>query len=223
MLPLQEGYIKTEFCLSLSSITHSLSLIQHTIQTISSNTCTFIHSNPQARLRKAKMAASNALPATRVVVTSHSKTGESIFESDKPAAMFYPFGPQGSGFARIHSRLSVPVNNTTSPPDLVNVLPRCPPQGILLCTTDIPPNFTAPMHRTLSLDYGIVAAGEIVLRVDSGEERTVRTGEIIVQKGVNHQWINRSSEVCRIICVMVAADKVVLDDGTALEETVFKK
>jgi quercetin dioxygenase-like cupin family protein len=79
------------------------------------------------------------------------------------------------------------------------------------------------MHRTLTLDYAAVISGEIVLRLDGGEEKTVRAGEFIVQKGVNHEWINRSKEVCRMVAVMVASEKIVLGDGTVLEETVFKK
>jgi quercetin dioxygenase-like cupin family protein len=59
--------------------------------------------------------------------------------------------------------------------------------------------------------------------LDSGEEKTVKAGEFIVQKGVNHEWINRSENVCRLLVVMVASEKIVLEDGTALEETVIKK
>ena len=62
-----------------------------------------------------------------------------------------------------------------------------------------------------------------MLRLDSGEEKTVKAGEFIVQRGVNHEWINRGKEVCRVMFVMVGAEKIVLGDGRALEETVFKK
>ena len=79
------------------------------------------------------------------------------------------------------------------------------------------------MHRTLSCDYGAVMSGEIVLRLDSGEETTVRAGEFMVQRGANHEWINRSEEVCRIVVVMVASEKIVTEDGKVLGETVFKK
>jgi quercetin dioxygenase-like cupin family protein len=79
------------------------------------------------------------------------------------------------------------------------------------------------MHRTLSLDYVAVISGEIVLRLDGGEERTVRAGEFIVQRGANHEWINRSEDVCRMMVVMVASEKIVLEDGKELGETVFKK
>lgn len=77
------------------------------------------------------------------------------------------------------------------------------------------------MHRTLSLDYIAVMSGEIVLRLDSGEEKVVKAGEYIVQKGVNHEWINRSDSVCRLMAVMVASQKIVLENGTSLEETVI--
>jgi uncharacterized cupin superfamily protein len=79
------------------------------------------------------------------------------------------------------------------------------------------------MHRTLSLDYIAIISGEIILRLDSGEEKMIKAGEFIVQKGVNHEWINRSENVCRLLAVMVASEKIVLEDGTALEETVFRK
>ncbi|KAJ7169266.1 hypothetical protein C8R43DRAFT_1155836 [Mycena crocata] len=54
--------------------------------------------------------------------------------------------------------------------------------------------------------------GEIVLSLDGGEEKTVKTGEIMVQRGANHAWHNRTNEPC-----------LVLEDGTALEETVIGK
>jgi len=62
-----------------------------------------------------------------------------------------------------------------------------------------------------------------VLRLDGGEEKTVRAGEFIVQRGANHEWINRSEDVCRMVVVMVASEKIVLEDGKELDETVFKK
>jgi quercetin dioxygenase-like cupin family protein len=78
------------------------------------------------------------------------------------------------------------------------------------------------MHRTISADYGVVLEGEIILHLDSGQKKTVRKGEFVLQRGTNHEWINPSSEVtCRILFVMVGAEKIVLGDGTALEQTVF--
>ena len=67
-------------------------------------------------------------------------------------------------------------------------------------------------------------SGEIVLELDSGEEKTVRAGEFIVQRGVNHAWHNRSeTEACRIVFIMVGAEGVKLEGGEVLEETVILK
>src|ERR1700753_2729120 len=167
--------------------------------------------------------SASLLQAPRFVVTSHTKDGVSIFESDAQANLFSPFGPTASSFAQFHSSLSVPASNVTSPPDISNTIPRSPPAGVVFCTTDIAPGFTVPMHRTVSLDYIAVISGEIVLRLDGGDEKTVKAGELIVQKGVNHHWINRTREFSRLMVVGVGSEKIVLEDGTVLEPTILKK
>ncbi len=84
-------------------------------------------------------------------------------------------------------------------------------------------SFDKPMHRTQSLDYACVSAGEIVLVLDGGEEAVIRPGECIVQRGTSHSWVNKGEGVCRILFVMVGSEKVKLESGEVLEETVFKK
>ena len=58
------------------------------------------------------------------------------------------------------------------------------------------------MHRTETLDYGIVLEGEIFLVLDKGEI-LCRQGDIIIQRGTNHAWSNRSSSVCRIAFILI--------------------
>jgi len=60
----------------------------------------------------------------------------------------------------------------------------------------------AHMHRTETIDYGIVIEGELVLIVDEGET-TVRAGDIVIQRGTNHGWANRSDRNCRIVFVLI--------------------
>jgi len=79
------------------------------------------------------------------------------------------------------------------------------------------------MHRTISQDYAVVISGEIVLSLDGGEEKTIRAGEFIVQRGVNHAWYNRTEAPCRVMFVMAAAEQIVLGNGVGLEETIFGK
>lgn len=56
------------------------------------------------------------------------------------------------------------------------------------------PGVTSPMHRTVSLDYGIVVYGEVELILDSGETRTLKAGDVAIQRGTNHAWRNTSNE-----------------------------
>ena len=58
------------------------------------------------------------------------------------------------------------------------------------------------MHRTQTIDYGIVIEGEITLIVDRGES-IVRAGDVVVQRGTNHAWANRSGRNCRIAFVLI--------------------
>ncbi len=58
------------------------------------------------------------------------------------------------------------------------------------------------MHRTESIDYGVVLSGELVLVLDA-EEVVLRPGTVVVQRGTNHAWANRSGAVCRMLFVLV--------------------
>jgi mannose-6-phosphate isomerase-like protein (cupin superfamily) len=60
----------------------------------------------------------------------------------------------------------------------------------------------AHMHRTETIDYGIVLEGEVVLIMDEGET-TVRAGDIVIQRGTNHGWANRSDRNCRIAFILI--------------------
>lgn len=60
----------------------------------------------------------------------------------------------------------------------------------------------AHFHRTETVDYGIVMDGEIVLIMDEGET-ICRAGDIIIQRGTNHGWANRSDRHCRIVFVLI--------------------
>jgi len=78
-------------------------------------------------------------------------------------------------------------------------------------------NETAPhplMHRTKTLDYGIVLEGEITLVLDQ-EETVIQAGDIIIQNGTNHAWANRSGKICRMAFILI--------DGEFTDEIVALK
>jgi mannose-6-phosphate isomerase-like protein (cupin superfamily) len=68
-----------------------------------------------------------------------------------------------------------------------------------------PPRHPA-IHRTRSLDYVIVLEGEIHLLLDDGEVR-LGAGDVVVQRGTNHAWINRGDAVCRLGMVFIDAEE----------------
>ena len=58
------------------------------------------------------------------------------------------------------------------------------------------------MHRTESVDYGIVIEGQMTLVLDDSEV-LLKTGSVVVQRGTNHAWANRSGKPCRMLFVLV--------------------
>jgi mannose-6-phosphate isomerase-like protein (cupin superfamily) len=62
------------------------------------------------------------------------------------------------------------------------------------------------MHRTRTLDYAIVLAGEIDMLLDEGEVH-LKAGDVLVQQATNHAWVNRGREPCRIAFILMDAEE----------------
>ena len=65
----------------------------------------------------------------------------------------------------------------------------------------LPPRHPA-MHRTRTVDYAIVMSGEIDMLLDDSEIH-LKAGDVLVQQGTNHAWVNRGTEPCRIAFVLI--------------------
>jgi mannose-6-phosphate isomerase-like protein (cupin superfamily) len=65
----------------------------------------------------------------------------------------------------------------------------------------------AGMHRTRSVDYAIVLEGEIDMLLDDSEVH-LRAGDVLVQQGTNHAWVNRGERACRIAFVLIDAKEI---------------
>ena len=61
------------------------------------------------------------------------------------------------------------------------------------------------MHRTETIDYGIVIEGEMTLVLDKGEA-LLKPGSVVIQRGTNHAWANRSGKPCRMLFILVDAE-----------------
>ncbi|KAG9253964.1 uncharacterized protein F5Z01DRAFT_655618 [Emericellopsis atlantica] len=161
------------------------------------------------------------MSSTRLIRTIHKEDGTSVFAPEDELAPFAPMGPGRTVFTVLDTRQSVPVNNLAPIKAFAPQIPRCPEKGVIFCITDLQAGDSSPMHRTVSIDYCVVLSGQVVLKLESGEERTAKAGEFIVQQGVNHQWINKTQEVCRLGFVMIASEKIMMKDGELLEGTLL--
>ncbi len=82
----------------------------------------------------------------------------------------------------------------------------------------MPPLAESPMHRTVSMDYGIVLEGEVEVLLDSGEKRHLTKGDVIVQRGTMHQWKNPSStNWYRMLFILLQSENVEVA-GKVLEQ-----
>jgi quercetin dioxygenase-like cupin family protein len=90
--------------------------------------------------------------------------------------------------------------NDQAPPAPVSVPPAR--NGTQLRINELPPGACSPMHRTQTVDYGIVLDGEVVLVLDDSET-VLRAGDVVVQRGTNHRWQNRSGTTARVAFILI--------------------
>jgi quercetin dioxygenase-like cupin family protein len=138
-------------------------------------------------------------------VTGHDEDGRSVVLSDGPTPTTHTF-PTGSIFHEIWATSDAPVPIGPAEPEEPTTGPlRVPPGplGTIVHVIDMPPGTSAPLHRTRSVDYGLVLDGEVVLELDDGTETRLTTGDVVVQRGTAHGWSNRSDGNTRMLFVMV--------------------
>jgi quercetin dioxygenase-like cupin family protein len=86
------------------------------------------------------------------------------------------------------------------------VLGTAPPRnGTRFAVIDFPPGNQPHMHRTETIDYVIVIEGEIEMDMDASSVK-LKAGDIMIQRGTNHAWANRSSKRARVAFVLVDAE-----------------
>lgn len=79
------------------------------------------------------------------------------------------------------------------------------PGGTVLRMVDRSPGSSSAMHRTQSLDYGVVIEGEMEMIMDSGQKVTLKRGDVCIQRGTLHQWRNPGTKWNRMLFVLIDA------------------
>jgi quercetin dioxygenase-like cupin family protein len=70
------------------------------------------------------------------------------------------------------------------------------------------PGVSPRVHRTDSIDYAVVISGEIDMELEKGDEVHLKAGDVLVQRGTLHNWINRGKAPCVIAFSLVDAKSV---------------
>ena len=154
--------------------------------------------------------------SVRRVVTAH-RGGRAVIGMDAPLATA-PVPTGDARFALVWSTAEASADNMDPADGADRRVGLTSPGGSVFRIVDMAPGCRSPMHRTNSLDYGIVLTGEIVLELDDGAAATLVAGDVVVQRGTIHAWVNRTDAWCRIAFVLLDAAPVVVD-GYPLEAT----
>ena len=86
------------------------------------------------------------------------------------------------------------------------IIGTAPPSGgTRFCVIDFPPGNHPGMHRTETVDYVIVIEGEIEMDMDDSTVK-LKQGDILIQRGTNHAWANRSNKRARVAFVLIDAE-----------------
>jgi hypothetical protein len=173
-----------------------------------------------------------SLPPVRRIVTGIDERGRSYIAEDgvAPAVMTMSERPgyrNNNLWRTVGSPAPLGASDTST--DHRGVLP--PKGGTVLRVIDIPPEEKDPalrrrqteavfasmfadakhdaghtrhpgMHVTETIDYAILLQGELVAIMDEGET-VMRAGDVLIQRGTNHAWANRSNEIARIAFILI--------------------
>jgi quercetin dioxygenase-like cupin family protein len=148
--------------------------------------------------------------APRRIVTGHDASGRSIVVSDAPTPKTLDIGTAAFHEVWITDQTPAPIAAAEPEPTDRPVRVPPPPDGVLVRFTEQAPGAESPMHRTETVDVGVVLEGETWLLLDDGSETRVGPGDAVVQRGTNHAWANRSDRPVRMVFVQI--DGAITDD-----------
>lgn len=149
------------------------------------------------------------LPDPIVHITTHNASGQAVIHSsEKPRIIAFPDHKYTSATLYTTSEMPPSLNDDIDIKLHQDMLARgkiaaVNPNGTVCRFADFAPNSKGFMHRTQSLDYGIVLEGNVILELDDGSETPMTRGDVAVQRGTKHAWNNPSqTEWARVLFVL---------------------
>jgi quercetin dioxygenase-like cupin family protein len=152
----------------------------------------------------------------RRVITGHDAAGQATVKIDdivensfegRPGATVYP----------VWSSVGFPINNDGQEDEGLRKTGTTLPNGTIFRVLEFAPGLAPRNHRTDSIDYGIILSGEIDMELD-GSSVHLKAGDVLVQRGTIHNWINRGSETCVIAIVLIDAKSVEVGGKTLIAQ-----
>jgi quercetin dioxygenase-like cupin family protein len=147
-------------------------------------------------------------PQIRRLVTGHDAQGKAKVLIDDTCSNFREGRPNGF-VCNVWTTDTVPANNdghadTGQREGRYSMIEN----GTVFRILDFRPGIHPRVHRTDTIDYITVLSGEIDMELESGEEIHLNAGDLMVQRGTVHNWINRGTESCVMSIVLVHSKSV---------------
>jgi mannose-6-phosphate isomerase-like protein (cupin superfamily) len=142
----------------------------------------------------------------RRVVTGHDKNGRAIVSIDEPVKNVAQTRP-GAEATVIWTSEGLPVNNDGSADTSTRKVGTTLENGTVFRVVSFGPGVAPRNHRTDSIDYAVVISGEIDMELDDTTVH-LKAGDVLVQRGTIHNWVNKGRVPCVIAFVLVAAKPV---------------
>jgi quercetin dioxygenase-like cupin family protein len=154
----------------------------------------------------------------RRIVTGHTPDGVATIISDGPATNTKSSQPNQYStmmWCSDGAPADMPLGLDAEDLGARNLGTYPPVNGTRFMIAEYPPGNRGRRHRTETVDYIVVLSGEIDMELDKGETVHMKTGDVMVQRGTYHTWLNRGTEPCRMMFVLIDAKP--LGIGEALQ------
>ncbi len=142
----------------------------------------------------------------RRVVTGHDDTGRAVVLIDETATNLVSARP-GATACVVWTTEGFPVDNNGNEDQSRRRTGTTLANGTVFRILELAPGSAPRNHRTDSIDYAVVIKGEIDMELDDTTVH-LKAGDVLVQRGTIHNWVNRGSEPCVIAFVLIAAEPV---------------
>ena len=142
----------------------------------------------------------------RRVVTGHDQIGRAVVKIDE-ISKNQPSGRPGRSACVVWTTKSFPVDNTGNQDEGRRQVGTTLNNGTVFRVVEFAPGVSPRVHRTDSIDYAVVMSGEIDMEFDDSVVH-LKAGDVLVQRGTIHNWINRGSEPCTIAFILIDAKPV---------------